>query len=99
MRASIVGTSCTIVTRWAATAASTSSASKCVSTTTSPPMRNVPSDQPSGAAWYSGAGDRYTVSAPRPQCARNGASGFAVPATAPESGRRTPLGRPVVPDE
>ena len=53
-----------------------------------------------GAVWYSGAGDRYTI----PSRNRHSA---AIPSTAKlvsdgwmsDTGRRMPLGRPVVPDE
>ena len=54
----------------------------------------------SGAAWYSGAGDRYTVSSPNAEQHR--AEGGRRPAVVAERdvGERglMPLGRPVVPE-
>ena len=71
-----VGTSCVWVIRWRSMAASSSSGSKCSITTAVPPRRWVPTVQPAGAAWYSGAGLRYTVSLVKPNrppsiCVRN----------------------------
>lgn len=60
----------------------------------------MPVVQPAGAAWYSGAGFRYTVSSPKP----NNPPSIAVrndgaPSGAGGSGGTMPFGLPVVPDE
>ena len=63
-------------------------------------MRSAMATLTCGAVWYSGAGDRYTMSS------RNCHS-MAIPSTAmlvsdgwmSYIGRRIPLGRPVVPEE
>ena len=81
-------------------AASAPSASNRSMTTTVHPSRWAPRQKRSGAAWYSGAGDRYTD----PGVAPNRASAIAAiesawPSGAPDNGDFTPLGRPVVPEE
>ena len=56
----------------------------------------------SGAAWYSGAGDRYTVSAvtPNSSCSRPVTPPAAVSSgSGDERSWRRPSGSPVVPDE
>ncbi len=58
MRTNIVGTSCVCVTACACTSLRYSSASKCSITTQVPPSRITVMQKRSGAAWYSGAGDR-----------------------------------------
>ena len=68
-----VGTNCTWVMRWRSMAARSSSGSKRSITTAVPPRRCVPIVQPAGAAWYSGAGLRYTVSRVEPEQARRAA--------------------------
>jgi hypothetical protein len=63
-------------------------------------MRVVPVDQPSGAAWYSGPGHRYTDDGEKPKTIRITISrATPVPNGSPVSGRTIPLGLPVVPEE
>ena len=62
MRENIVGTHWLCVTWYRSIRASACSASNRSMTTTVPPMRWMPRQNPSGAEWYSGAGDRYTES-------------------------------------
>ena len=69
-------------------------------TTTDAPRRCDDIEKRSGAAWYSGAGERYTDDESTPNSIdTRPVSGVIVPSGAPESGGFTPLGRPVVPDE
>jgi hypothetical protein len=70
-------------------------------TTTVPPSWWTPMQKRSGAAWYSGAGDRYTSPGPKPRTSRS--TGVMMIGDS-SSGRcaafgRMPFGRPVVPDE
>ena len=54
----------------------------------------------SGAEWYSGAGDRYTMPSPNPNSIVHRVSrGGSVPSGTSGTGAFTPLGRPVVPEE
>ena len=95
-----VGTSCTWVTLWRSMAASRSSGSKCSITTAVPPRRCVPIVQPAGAAWYSGAGERYTVSRVKPKSPPSSrVRNDTAPRSVSTSGGRMPLGWPVVPEE
>ena len=76
------------------------SASKRSITTTVPPRRCTVVDQPAGAAWYSGAGLRYTESSPqryRPPTSM--LNDVGAPRGVPTLGGLMPLGFPVVPDE
>ncbi len=70
-------------------------------TTTVPPMALTLMQKRSGAAWYSGAGDRYTVSpvAPNSICNRASTGLAAASSGSGRNSRATPLGSPVVPDE
>src|SRR5215510_12290197 len=68
--------------------------------TTVPPLRTVSDTLASGAEWYSGAGERYRM--PSLHCHnpfRKWNSGIGCDGGFSGSGRRMPLGRPVVPDE
>jgi hypothetical protein len=58
IRTNIVGTTCVWVTRWCPISRRKVSASKCSMMTHVPPHRSTPMLKRSGAAWYSGAGDR-----------------------------------------
>ena len=72
-------------------------------TTTVAPSRCIDIEYTSGAAWYSGAGDRYTVPGVTPYmpmpCATCTGAADGSPNGVSGSGLRTPFGRPVVPDE
>ena len=60
----------------------------------------TPERLPSGAEWYSGAGDRYVMpSRSWNTLATKSMSGSCSPGVTSGSGRRMPFGRPVVPDE
>ena len=99
----MVGTNWAWVTRWRSIRARQSSGSKRSMTTTAAPRRCIDWEKTSGAEWYSGAGHRYTESAPTPMAAMPIVicTGAAVgsPRGVPGRGLRTPLGRPVVPEE
>ena len=96
----MVGTHWLWVTRWRSMRARAWAASKCSMTTTVAPTRWKAMQNRSGAAWYSGAGDRYTASAVAPNSpAASMYRASAVPRGASGRGNCTPLGRPVVPDE
>jgi hypothetical protein len=63
-------------------------------------MRWISIDHEIGAAWYSGAGERYTLPSTKPHHSKNRVSGSGPsPIGANVNGRTMPLGRPVVPDE
>ena len=69
-------------------------------TTTVPPVTWVPMQNRNGAAWYSGAGDRYRDSSFAPN-SRDRSPATPVPdSSSGVSGivGNTPLGRPVVPE-
>jgi hypothetical protein len=100
MRMNMVGTHWLWVTRCRSMSSSAWAASKCSITTTVDPTRWKAMQKRSGAAWYSGAGDRYTLSAEaanRPTASMYTPS--PVPSGASGRGTSTPLGCPVVPDE
>ena len=95
----IVGTHWLWVTRYCSTNRSASPASKRSMTTAVPPSAWVVVVKASGAEWYSGAGDRYTVSPSKPKSIvrrRDMPSGSSTVTSS--SGRLMPLGRPVVPE-
>ncbi len=58
----MVGTSRVWVTRYFSTRVRNSTGSKCSATTAVPPTRCTAMVNQRGAAWYSGAGDRNTMS-------------------------------------
>ena len=100
MRTNIVGTTCVCVMRCSGTRRRNSAASKCSITTTVPPRRITAIAKRSGAAWYSGPGDRYTVPGPMLNGPMHTLSSELTKAMSVDSGGTyTPLGRPVVPDE
>ncbi len=79
---------------------STASASKCSVSTTVPPKRCTMVENPIGAAWCSGPRARCTVEGPKPYFAAYASDcSSAFPAGVSGTSRRTPLGRPEVPDE
>src|SRR5690606_23978541 len=101
IRTNIVGTTWVWVAPNFSIAARYSSASKFGMTTSVPPSDWVATQKRNGAAWYSGAGDRYTLvsSTPNSSCIS-----IVTPVTRSSSGLAsnagsTPFGRPVVPDE
>jgi hypothetical protein len=61
MRTNMVGTNCETVTRCRSMSCSAASASNFSIITTEPPSACTAVEKASGAAWYSGAGERYTV--------------------------------------
>src|SRR5262245_17594044 len=100
IRTNIVGTTCVHVTRYRSIMARNSSASKCSMITDVPPRRCIVMLKRSGAEWYSGAGDRYTLSPVNPNSiVTRGTRPGVSPSGASGSGVFTPLGWPVVPDE
>ena len=65
-----------------------------------PPSRCTVVDQPAGAEWYSGAGQRYTEPSVTPKSPpTRPLNAFVVPSGAPIVGGLMPFGRPVVPEE
>lgn len=80
---------------------SDSSASKRSIRTIVPPTEVMVPQKRSGAAWYRGAGHRYTVSESNPYIGANTAVYGSIVASTSPSGRAglIPLGLPVVPDE
>ena len=95
----MVGTHWLWVTEYFSRARRASSASKRSSMTTVPPSDWTAVLKPTGAEWYMGAVDRYTVSASarnRPLSVTPMARPFET--GRPESGRAIPFGRPVVPE-
>jgi hypothetical protein len=99
-RLNMVGTIWQCVTRCFATRRSHSSASKCSMTTTDAPSRSAAATLAYGAEWYSGAGFRYVMPARKPKSQETKLStGSASPGGSSGSGRRMPLGCPVVPEE
>ncbi len=89
----MVGTHWLWVTPYRSMSSSAWAASKCSITTTVAPTRWKAMQKRSGAAWYSGAGDRYTLSAVPPNRAvvsRN--RGSVVPNGASGRATCTPLG-------
>ena len=100
MRTNMVGTNWPKVTWCSSIRRSVSAGSKWSMTTTVPPARCTCRQKRSGAAWYSGAGERYTVSGLAPNSpATNMYSASGVPNGTSRNGTFTPLGRPVVPEE
>jgi hypothetical protein len=103
MRTNIVGTNCASVTRCRSISASACAGSNRSMRTTVAPRRCIDIVVTSGSAWYSGPGQRKTVSALLPPIAMRPASCTGIDDGSPNgvagSFFRTPLGRPVVPDE
>ena len=91
---------CVLVTPWAATSRRNVSASKRSSITTVCPSCRKPTAWLPGAEWYSGEQTRCTPAPGRAPYSRSSpwARVSAFSGGTPGSGRRTPLGRPVVPD-
>ncbi len=101
IRTNIVGTHWLCVIRCRSIAASAASGSNAGMTTTVPPNACTNPPNRNGAAWYSGAGHRYTVSRSKPYIFPNTAT-YGSPHSSTlrsGSGGRTPLGTPVVPEE
>ncbi len=101
-RTSMVGTTWVCVTLCRSICRRNSSASNRSITTTVAPSAWAPADHCSPAEWYSGAGTRYVDASDMPisdraKCPTPMARGSSN--ASPVSGRRIPLGRPVVPDE
>ena len=100
MRTNMVGTNWAWVTLCSCMSARQRSGSKCSMTTTVPPRRWAVMDHTKGAEWYRGAGLRYTSPGPNPMIPPSmPESVTSEPKGRPLSGRRIPLGCPVVPEE
>src|SRR5690606_21104475 len=96
----MVGTHWLWVTPYFSIAASAASGSNFSITTTVAPKRCMVRQYRNGAAWYSGAGDRYTESASGWNSSESSwYSGPGCPIGALDRAGLIPLGRPVVPDE